>query len=211
MILLFDNHTALDIVGPYEVLNKLPNSKIYLVGPEKKEYKDIFGLKIVADYSIDEISQADILLIPGGPGVDTLLKNKKVLDWIQKIDSTTKWTVSVCSGSLLLAQAGLLNEKKCTTHWLRKEQLLNYNVTIKDERYVQDGKIITSAGVSAGIDMALYLVSKIAGDQTSKMIQLAIEYDPKPPFDCGSPDKAPKEIVDKIKNGTKRIQNTNTR
>jgi transcriptional regulator GlxA family with amidase domain len=211
VILLFDNHTALDIVGPYEVLNKLPNSKIYLVGPEKKEYKDIFGLKIVADYSIDEISQADILLIPGGPGVDTLLKNKKVLDWIQKIDSTTKWTVSVCSGSLLLAQAGLLNEKKCTTHWLRKEQLLNYNVTIKDERYVQDGKIITSAGVSAGIDMALYLVSKIAGDQTSKMIQLAIEYDPKPPFDCGSPDKAPKEIVDKIKNGTKRIQNTNTR
>jgi transcriptional regulator GlxA family with amidase domain len=99
-----------------------------------------------------------------------------------------------------LAQAGLLNGKECITHWRRKEQLRNYNVTVKDERYVQDGKIITSAGVSAGIDMALYLASKIAGDQTAKMIQLAIEYDPKPPFDCGSPDKLPKEIIERLKN-----------
>jgi transcriptional regulator GlxA family with amidase domain len=200
VILLFDNYTALDIVGPYDVLNKLPNSKIYLVGLEKKEYKDTYGLKISADYSIDEISQADILLVPGGFGIDNLLKNQKIINWIQKIDSSTKWTVSVCSGSLLLAQAGLLNGKNCTTHWRRKDQLRNYDVTIKDERYVQDGKIITSAGVSAGIDMALYLVSKVAGDQTAQMIQLGIEYDPKPPFDCGSPEKVPKEMMDKIKN-----------
>jgi transcriptional regulator GlxA family with amidase domain len=199
VIFLFDDYTALDIVGPYEVLNKLPNSKIYLVGLEKEEYRDKYGLKISADYSIDEISQADILLIPGGFGIDNLLKNKNLLDWVQMIDRTTKWTVSVCSGSLLLAQAGLLNGKNCTTHWRRKEQLRNYDVTIKDERYVQDGKIITSAGVSAGIDMALYLVSKIAGDQAAKMIQLAIEYDPKPPFDCGSPGKVPKEMMDKMK------------
>jgi transcriptional regulator GlxA family with amidase domain len=199
VILIFDNYTALDIVGPYEVLNKLPNSKIHLVGLEKKGYNDIYGLEISADYSIDEISQADILLIPGGPGIDNLLNNRKVIEWIQKIDSTTKWTVSVCSGSLLLAQAGLLNGKNCTTHWRRKDQLKNYNVTVKDERYVQDGKFISSAGVSAGIDMALYMVSIIAGDQAAKMIQLAIEYDPQPPFDCGSPDKAPKEIVDRLK------------
>lgn len=199
VILLFDNYTALDIVGPYEVLNKLPNSKIYLVGLEKKEYKDTYGLKISTDYSIDEISQADILLIPGGFGIDDLLKNKEIIYWVQKIDSTTKWTVSVCNGSLLLAQAGLLNGKNCTTHWRRKDQLKNYDVIVKDERYVQDGKIITSAGVSAGIDMALYLVSKVAGDQTAKMIQLAIEYDPKPPFDCGSPGKVPKEMIDKLK------------
>jgi transcriptional regulator GlxA family with amidase domain len=201
VILLFDNYTALDIVGPYEVLNKLPDSKIYLVGLEKKEYKDTYGLKISADYSIDEIVEADILLIPGGLGIDNLLKNKKVLDWIQKIDSSTTWTVSVCSGSLLLAQTGLLDGKNCTTHWRRKEQLRNFNVTVKDERYIQDGKIITSAGVSAGIDMALYLVSKIAGDHTAKMFQLAIEYDPKPPFDCGSPDKVPKAMLDKLNNG----------
>ncbi|MCX6254237.1 MAG: DJ-1/PfpI family protein [Bacteroidia bacterium] len=199
VILLFDNYTALDIVGPYEVLNKLPGSKIFFVGPEKKEYKDTYGLKICADYSIDEISEADVLLIPGGLGIDNQLKNSEVLGWIQKIDSTTKWTVSVCSGSLLLAQAGLLNGKNCTTHWRRKDQLRSFNVNVKDERYIQDGKIITSAGVSAGIDMALYLVSKIAGDQTAMMIQLAIEYDPKPPFNCGSPDKVPKEMIDKLK------------
>jgi len=198
-ILLFDNYTALDIVGPYEVLNKLPNSRIYLVGLEKKEYMDTYGLKILAEYSTDEISQADILLVPGGKGVDNLLNNREVLNWIQTIDKTTKWTVSVCTGSLLLAQAGLLNGKNATTHWRRKEQLKNYNITIKDERYVQDGKIITSAGVSAGIDMALYLASKIAGDKTAKMIQLAIEYDPKPPFDCGSPDKAPTEMIEKMR------------
>lgn len=198
-ILLFDNFTSLDIVGPYEVLNKIPNSQIYLVGLEKKEYKDAYGLKIYADYSLEEIKQADILLIPGGFGIDNVLSNKEILDWIQKIDSKTKWTTSICSGSLLLAEAGLLNNKDCTTHWRRKEQSSKYNVKIKNERYVQDGKIITSAGVSAGIDMALYLVSKIAGDQTAKMIQLAIEYDPKPPFDCGSPDKVPKEMVDRLK------------
>ena len=198
VILLFDNYTALDIVGPYEVLNKLPNSKIYLVGLEKKEYKDTYGLKISADNSIDEISEADILLIPGGFGIDNLLKNEEVLDWIRRIDSTTKWTVSVCSGSLLLAQTGLLNGKNCTTHWRRKEQLQRFNVTVKNERYTQDGKFITSAGVSAGIDMALYLVSKIAGDQTAMMYQLAIEYDPKPPFNCGSPDKVPKAMLDKF-------------
>ena len=139
-------------------------------------------------------------MIPGGFGIDNLLSNKKIIGWVQKIDSTTKWTTSVCSGSLLLAKAGLLDKKECTTHWRRKDQLSKYNVSIKNERYIQDGKIITSAGVSAGIDMALYLVSKIAGDQTARMIQLAIEYDPKPPFDCGSPDKLPKEIIDRLKN-----------
>jgi len=198
VILLFDNYTALDIVGPYEVLNKLPNSKIYLVGLEKKEYMDTYGLKISADNSIDEISEADILLIPGGFGIDSLLNNEEVLDWIRRIDRTTKWTVSVCSGSLLLAQTGLLNGKNCTTHWRRKEQLQRFNVKVKYERYIQDGKFITSAGVSAGIDMALYLVSKIAGDQTAMMFQLAIEYDPKPPFNCGSPDKIPKAMLDKF-------------
>jgi transcriptional regulator GlxA family with amidase domain len=198
VILLFDNYTALDIVGPYEVLNKLPNSKIYLVGLEKREYKDTYGLKISADNSIDEISEADILLIPGGFGIDNLLKSEEVLDWIRRIDNTTKWTVSVCSGSLLLAQTGLLDGKNCTTHWRRKEQLQRFNVTVKNERYIQDGKFITSAGVSAGIDMALYLVSKIAGDQTAMMFQLAMEYDPKPPFDCGSPDKVPKVMLEKF-------------
>ena len=201
VILLFDNYTALDVVGPYEVLSKLPNSSVYFVGCDKKEYPDGRGLKIAADYSIDEISEADILLIPGGFGIDPLLKNKEIIEWIQKVDTTSRWTVSVCSGSLLLAEAGLLNGKNCTTHWRRKEQLKKYDVLVKDtyERYIRDGKIVTSAGVSAGIDMAIYLVSLIANDQTAQMIQLAIEYNPQPPFDCGTPDKAPKELKEKLR------------
>jgi transcriptional regulator GlxA family with amidase domain len=188
VILLFDKFTALDIIGPYDVLNRLPGSQIYFVGLEKKEYKDSYGLKMYADYSIDEIEQADVLLIPGGFGIDAILSNEEIINWIQKIDKKTTWTTSVCSGALLLANAGLLDKKECTTHWRRKEQLSKYKVTIKNERYVKDGKIITSAGVSAGIDMALYLVSIIAGDQTARMIQRAIEYDPKPPFDFGVPN-----------------------
>jgi transcriptional regulator GlxA family with amidase domain len=199
VVLLFDNFTALDIVGPYEILNKLPDSKIIFAGQEKKEYSDPYGLRISVDSSIDETSDADILLVPGGPGIDSLLTDKDIIGWIRKIDLTTKWTVSVCSGSLLLAQSGLLDGKNCTTHWRRKEQLRHFNVMVKDERYIQDGKFITSAGVSAGIDMALYLVSKIAGDQTAMVFQLAIEYDPKPPFNCGSPDKASVEILGKFR------------
>ena len=199
VFVLFDNFTVLDIAGPYEVLNKLPDTEIIIAGLEKKEYRDIYGLRISADSSIDEIDQSDILLIPGGTGIDVTLQNERILSWIRKMNRSTTWTISVCSGSLLLAQAGLLEGKKCTTHWLRKEQMERYNVKFLNERYVQDGKIITSAGVSAGIDMALYLVGKIAGEQTARMIQLAIEYDPKPPLNYIGPHKLPKEIIDKFK------------
>lgn len=200
-IFLFDDYTALDVIGPYEVLSKLPNSQIFFVGLEKKAYKDSHGLKIIADYNLNEIVQTDILLIPGGFGVDKILKDKVIIEWIQEVDKTSTWTLSVCAGSLLLAEAGLLEGKNCTSHWGRKKQLRNYNVIVTDkfERYIHDGKIITSAGVSAGIDMALYLVGKIAGDQTAQLIQLAMEYDPKPPFDCGTPEKASKELLEKMK------------
>ena len=116
-ILLFDNYTALDVVGPYEVLNKIPNSKILFVGKEKKEYKDSFGLSMRTEYSIDEITQADVLLIPGGFGTSVLLSDQSILNWIKETDHTTQWTTSVCSGALLLAEAEILNNKNCTTHW----------------------------------------------------------------------------------------------
>jgi transcriptional regulator GlxA family with amidase domain len=198
-ILLFDNFTALDVIGPYEVLAKMPGAEICFAAQEKREYTDSYGLKISAGYALNEIQQTDILLIPGGFGVDALLKQEEVLQWVREADAKSKWTVSVCSGSLLLAHAGLLNGKNCTTHWNRKEQLKQYYVCVKNERYIQDGKYITSAGVSAGIDMAFYLVSKIAGEQSAKTIQLAIEYDPAPPFDCGSPEKAPADILARFK------------
>lgn len=199
-ILLFNDFTALDIVGPYEILARIPGAKIYLTGLKKGEYSDTYGLKIYTDYSIDEITAADILLIPGGFGVDKILYNSALIQWIKAVHKTAEWTVSVCSGSLLLAEAGLLDNKNCTTHWRRREQLAKYNVKVTNERYVHDGKIITSAGVSAGIDMALYLAGKVCGEETAKMIQLGIEYDPKPPFDSGSPEKIPAEILNKLLN-----------
>ncbi len=204
-ILLFDNMTALDAVGPYEVLARIADAQIYFIGVEKKAYKDYYGLKLLADYSIAEIEALDILLIPGGYGIDTLFANLILKNWVRQIDKTTMFTISVCSGALLLAEAGLLNGKRCTTHWRRKEQLKKYHVFIEEERYVHDGKIITSAGVSAGIDIALYLVSLIEGEQSAKLIQLGIEYDPMPPFDCGSPKKAPKELMEQY---TKKLPTT---
>ncbi len=195
-ILLFDNMTALDAVGPYEVLARIANAQIFFVGVEKRVYKDYYGLKLVADYSVDEIEVLDILLIPGGYGIDILFDNSTLINWIKQIDKSTKFTVSVCSGALLLAEAGLLDGKHCTTHWRRKEQLKKHKVIIEEERYVHDGKMITSAGVSAGIDMALYLVSLIEGEQAAQLIQLGIEYDPLPPFNCGSPAKASKELME---------------
>jgi transcriptional regulator GlxA family with amidase domain len=198
-ILLFDNFTALDVVGPYEVLSKIPNSKIYMIALNPGLYKDIKGLQISADYSLQDIENPDILVIPGGFGIDSILNNQDIINWIQNAHRTSKWTVSVCSGALLLGSAGLLKDCKATTHWNRKNQLVKYGAILQNDRYVKDGKIVTSAGVSAGIDMSLFLLSLIVNVNFAKAVQLGMEYDPKPPFDSGSPEKAPKEILDKIK------------
>jgi len=198
-ILLFDNFTALDVVGPYEVLSKIPNSKVYMVAVKPGLYKDVKGLQMSADYSLKDIENPDILIIPGGFGIDSLLNNQEIISWIQNAHISSKWTVSVCSGALLLGAADILKDCKATTHWNRKEQLAKYGANIQKERYVKDGKVITSAGVSAGIDMSLYLLSLVVDENYAKAVQLGMEYDPKPPFDSGSPEKAPKEIVDQIR------------
>ncbi len=196
---IFDNFTALDVIGPYEILSKIPDSEVCFVGLEAKNYTDGKELTIKANYSLDEIPNPDILLIPGGQGIDSLLNDTRVLNWIGNAHKTSKWTTSVCSGALLLASSGILDNKTATTHWNRKEQLRQYGVNVVDERYHKDGKIITSAGVSAGIDMALYLLSLVTNENYAKAVQLGIEYDPSPPFDCGSPEKAPKELLETIK------------
>jgi transcriptional regulator GlxA family with amidase domain len=198
-ILIYDNYTALDIIGPYEVLSRVPNSEIYFTALKPGLYGDGKTLQITAKYSLNDIANPDIILIPGGFGIDFLLKNQEIINWIQNAHKTSLWTTSVCSGALLLAAAGILKDCKATTHWNRKEQLKGYGVTVVDERYVKDGKIISSAGVSAGIDMALYLVSLLVDEKLAQAIQLSMEYDPKPPFDSGSPEKAPKEIVEALK------------
>ena len=198
-ILLFDNFTALDVVGPYEVLSKIPNAKIFMIAEKPGLYKDVKELQILAGYALIDLEDPDILIIPGGFGIDSLLNNQNIIQWIQHAHASSIYTVSVCSGSLLLGAAGIIKDCKATTHWNRKEQLAKYDVIIQNERYVKDEKILTSAGVSAGIDMSLYLLSLLVNETFAKAVQLGMEYDPKPPFDAGSPEKAPKEIVEKVR------------
>jgi transcriptional regulator GlxA family with amidase domain len=150
---------------------------------------------MVADKAFDDIAEADILVVPGGFGTRALLDHDLTLDWIRAIDTTTTWTTSVCTGSLLLAAAGLLDGVDATTHWLSMDLLGELGAKPTGERVVERGKIVTAAGVSSGIDMALHLVHRLLGPEASQAIQLGIEYDPQPPFDSGSPEKAPPEIT----------------
>jgi putative intracellular protease/amidase len=194
---LFDRITALDAIGPYEVLQRLPGAEVKFVGKERGEYRtDTKSLALVADYALSEVPSPDILVMPGGFGTRELIEDTEVVDWVRAAHVHTTWTTSVCTGSLVLGAAGLLEGLDATTHWKELESLRQYGASPTLKRVVEQGKIVTAAGVSAGIDMALTLMARIAGDDVAKTIQLAIEYDPQPPFDCGSPAKAPKEIVD---------------
>ncbi|MGV8056975.1 MAG: DJ-1/PfpI family protein [Smithellaceae bacterium] len=198
-IFLFDGITALDAVGPYEVLSKIPQAEVTFVASRPGAVQSTGGLRLIAEHSIDEDYVYDIIVIPGGEGIEKMLDNDVILDWIRRMHQQTKYTVSVCTGALLLGAAGLLQSLRATTHWRHMERLTAFGATPIKERYVHDGKIITSAGVSAGIDMSLHLVKLLRGPMVAQIIQLGIEYDPVPPFNSGSPDKAPKEIVDLLR------------
>ncbi len=198
-ILIFDKLTALDAIGPYEVLRSVPGWEVKFVAPEKGQVRtDSGALGLNADFSIDEVSEADIVLVPGGDGNRPLLHDEAVLSWLRQIDAGSKWTTSVCTGSLVLGAAGLLKGKRATSHWLLLDQLRAFGADPVGGRFVEDGKTITAAGVSAGIDMALHLVGKEVAPQVAEAIQLGIEYDPQPPFDAGSPVKAQTETVDLV-------------
>ncbi len=203
VIYIYNGLTALDAVGPYEVLSRLPNANVKFVAKEKGVIvTDTHFLKLVAENDISEIDKADILVVPGSVvGFIREAKDKALLSWIAKINLTSTWTTSVCSGSIILAAAGLLKDKKATSHWGAIHLLKEYGSIPTSERYVQEDKIITAQGVSAGIDMSLYLASQIVGIEKAKAYQLFIEYDPKPPFDSGNvtqADVATVELAKKI-------------
>jgi transcriptional regulator GlxA family with amidase domain len=199
-ILIFERLTVLDVIGPYEVLRSVPGWEVRFVGPEAGPVRaDSGALGLVADYSIDEVTEADVVLVGGGEGNRPLLTDERVLGWLREIDEGTRWTTSVCTGSLVLGAAGLLDGKRATGHWLYLDPLREYGAEPTSERVVEDGKVITAAGVSSGIDMALHLVGREAGPEVAQAIQLAIEYDPEPPFDSGSPAKAAPEVVEAVK------------
>lgn len=199
-ILLFDKLAAQDAVGPYEAFRCVPGWDIRFAGLRKGEVRAEGGLGLVVDETLDHVTEADLVLVPGGIGSDALLEDETVLSWLREIDATTKWTVSVCTGALILGAAGLLEGKRATSNWQALDELGKYGAeVVGGGRWVEDGKTITAAGVTAGIDMALHLIGREAGPEVAQAVQLGIEYDPDPPFDSGSPEKAPPEIVELVR------------
>lgn len=194
--LLFDRITALDVIGPYEVLSRLPGAEVRFVAAQPGGKRaDSGALTLVADYGLDDIAHPEIVVVPGGPGTRGLVQDEELLEWIRSVHQSTRWTTSVCTGALLLGAAGVLDGLRATTHWRALELLAPYGAEPVRERIVEEGKVITAAGVSAGIDMALRLANREAGEEVAKAIQLIIEYAPEPPFDAGSPDRVSPRVV----------------
>ena len=203
---IYDRFTALDAVGPYEVLSRLPGATVHFVAAEPGEKRTETGmLGLSADLALDELHDPEIVVVPGGYGTRALLDDEQMVGWVRRAHETSEWTTSVCTGSLLLAAAGILDGLEATTHWLEYDLLESLGAKPVSRRVVEQGKVITAAGVSSGIDMALVLAAHMAGDDVAKAIQLGIEYDPEPPFDCGSPAKAGRRIVDLV-TGIERAQ-----
>jgi transcriptional regulator GlxA family with amidase domain len=194
-LVLYPRFTALDIVGPFQTLVDVPGLDVFFVAAQKGPVVDHTGkLTLEATHSFDEIDSLDVLVVPGGMADRDIDTNNDVVRFINKIHPTTTWTTSICTGSIFLAHAGVLDGLTATTHWASYDRLQNLGAIPTEQRVVTEGKIITAAGVSSGIDMGLVLVAAIEGEDMAKLIQLAIEYDPQPPFDSGAPSKVSPEF-----------------
>jgi putative intracellular protease/amidase len=205
-ILLFEGITPLDAVGPYEVLRSVPGAEVAFVGRQPGPVRSEGGrLGLVADAALGDVPRPDVVLVPGGPGQVALMTDEPVHAWLRAVDAASTWTTSVCTGSLVLAAAGLLTGRRATSHWLALDQLAALGAIPAQERVVVDGRYVTAAGVSAGIDMALTLAARIAGDTVAQAIQLGLEYDPQPPFDAGSPRTAPPAVVDLLRSRSRFV------
>jgi transcriptional regulator GlxA family with amidase domain len=203
---LYPGFTALDFIGPYQVLSNVPGVEVVLCAAEAGTVSDDNGLlHLTVGTSIDDVHAPDIVVVPGGPGSRTTAAgNGPLVDWLRRVHETTTWTTSVCTGALLLGAAGILDGRPATTHWLAYDELAAFGARPTEQRVVIDGKVATAAGVSAGIDLALTLVGRQWGEEVAQAIQLGIEYDPQPPYDAGSPSKAPvpiKELVTAVMRG----------
>lgn len=196
---LFQGITALDAIGPYEVLSRLPGADVRFVGEEEGPVRTDNGmLALVVDAALADVGEPDVIVVPGGRGTRAMVHGGAIVDWVRAVHPHTAWTTSVCTGSLVLAAAGVLDGVEATSHWAALDLLEELGARPVPERVVERGKVITAAGVSSGIDMALRLAAHLAGPVTAKAIQLAIEYDPDPPFDAGSLAKAGPEVVTRL-------------
>jgi transcriptional regulator GlxA family with amidase domain len=198
---LFPRFTALDAIGPYEVLQRIPSIDVTFVGHERGEVRSENGmLGITLDATFDEMAAPDIVVFPGGVGTRTLIHDERVLSWVRSAHESTTFTTSVCTGSLVLGAAGLLTGLTATTHWSCYPELEATGATPTAQRVVEhlDRRIITAAGVSSGIDMALRLVELLVDRTAAQAAQLMIEYDPQPPFDCGALAKCDESVVNRV-------------
>lgn len=195
----YEGMTALDAIGPYEILSRLPNATTISAAIQSGPIPTDSGISLVAHACLQEVDSADLLVIPGGGSAPSFYNDPFVMNWICKLYEKSTWTASVCTGSLILAAAGLLKAKPATTHWSAMDRLRDLGAVPQHQRIVTSGKIMTAAGVSAGIDMALKLTAQIAGIPFAQAMQLAIEYDPEPPFDVGSVNKAPAALVEAVR------------
>jgi putative intracellular protease/amidase len=195
---LYQGFTALDAIGPYEILTYLPDAEVVICAENTgmvDDHNDLVHLRV--DKTFADVARPDVVLVPGGPVAAKLATERhSIVDWIREAHPHTAWTTSVCTGSLLLGAAGVLDGVAATTHWSAYDDLASYGATPTEQRVVTAGRIVTGAGVSAGIDLALTVAANIAGPELAQVIQLAIEYDPHPPFDAGAPSKAPKRIYE---------------
>ncbi len=198
---LYQGFTALDAIGPYQVFSNMPGVEVVLCAAERgrlDDDNDLLHLEIEHDFA--DVPRPDVLLVPGGVITRKLAReHTPVVDWIEAAHPHTTWTTSVCTGALLLGAAGLLDGLAATTHWCAYDELAAYGAEPTEQRVVRQGKIVTGAGVSAGIDLALTLAGIMWGDDTARALQLAIEYDPQPPYDAGAPSKAAPDLIELIR------------
>lgn len=198
---LYEGLTILDVIGPYQVFTEVPGAEVVLCASERGRLSDDHGLlHLDVEHTFGDVPSPDVLLVGGGLATRRLMRtDSDIVEWIRAADAHATWTTSVCTGALLLGAAGLLDGRRATTHWNAVRHLESFGATyVPDERVVWDGKVVTGAGVSAGIDLALEVTARVAGDDVARAVQLGIEYDPRPPFDAGSPARAPEGIRDLV-------------
>lgn len=201
-IVLYPGMTTLDAIGPYEVLRFVPDAELRFVAHEPGPIVTDHGVLVLgATHSFDETPAPDIVLVPGSEAdTTTAMADRKLCNWLAQAHRTSQWTLSVCTGSMVLAAAGILEGRPATTHWLAQDLLEQFGAEAqREKRIVRDGKIVTAAGVSAGIDLGLYVLGEICGRERAESVQLALEYDPQPPFDAGHPSKASKPVYQAAK------------
>jgi cyclohexyl-isocyanide hydratase len=205
-MLIYPGMDQIDFTGPFEVLSRLPNSKVLTLAKDRSPVRDIQGLLLTPDTPISEAPTLDVLQIPGGPGQEALMDDRAVLSLIQRQFAADRYVFSVCTGALLCGAAGVLRGRRATTHWTTFHLLHYFGAIPTDSRVVVDGKLISSAGVTAGLDGALRLAAILSGESVAQQIQLGMEYAPEPPFNSGTPKTAPRAVIDAVLSKTKPLQ-----